>query len=59
MEAKWEQMREHLMGLTMKQLKQIAKDEGICLGYAASRKYLTVDDIVGHRRLLAMRERDA
>lgn len=59
MESEWKRMREQLMGLTMRQLKQIAKDEGICLGYAASRKDTTVADIVGHRRLLAMRERDA
>lgn len=54
MEAKWEQMREHLMGLTMKQLKQLARDEGIALGYAASRKDSTVAEIVGQRRHRAM-----
>lgn len=50
MEAEWEQMRERLMKLTLRQLKQIAKDEGVCLGYAACRKDTTVSEIVGQRR---------
>ena len=54
METNWEQMRERLMGLTMKQLKQIARDEGVCLGYAASRKDTTVAEIVGQRRHRAL-----
>lgn len=54
METEWEQMRERLMGLTLKQLKQIAKDEGVCLGYAGSRKDTTVAEIVGQRRHRAM-----
>ena len=40
--------------LTVKQLRQIAKDEGICLGYAASRKDTTIDQIVGNRRYRAL-----
>lgn len=46
----WEDMRQRLMGLTVKQLKQIAKDEGISLGYAASRKDSMVGEIVTARR---------
>lgn len=54
-EAIWDEMRERLMGLTTKQLRQLAKDEGICLGYAASRKDTTVGEIVGTRRHRALR----
>ena len=46
----WEDMRERLMGLTAKQLKQLAKDEGICLGYDACRKDSMVGNIVSTRR---------
>ena len=49
---KWERMREDLMALTMRQLRAIAKAEGICLGYAASRKDSTVAQIVTWRRHL-------
>lgn len=55
MEAEWEQMRERLMRLTVKRLRQLARDEGVCLGYAASSKDLTVAEIVGMRRRRAMR----
>ena len=51
----WDDMRERLMGLTTKQLRQIARDEGICLGYDASRKDTTVGAIVSARRHRAMR----
>lgn len=51
----WEDMRERLMGLTTKQLRQIARDEGICLGYDASRKDTTVGAIVSARRHRALR----
>ena len=54
-EAIWEDMRERLMGLTTKQLRQIARDEGITLGYAASRKDTTVAEIVSQRRSRALR----
>ena len=50
METNWEQMRERLMGLTMKQLKQIARDEGVCLGYAGATKAGVVNEIVSARR---------
>lgn len=50
----WDDMRERLMRLTMKQLKQIAKDEHIALGYAASRKDSTVAEIVAQRRTRAL-----
>lgn len=46
----WEDMRERLMGLTVKQLKQLAKDEHISLGYDACRKDSRVDNIVLTRR---------
>lgn len=48
--AIWEDMRRRLMKLTTKQLKQLAKDEGICLGYDASRKDSMVGNIVSTRR---------
>ena len=51
----WDEMRERLMGLTTKQLRQIARDEGIALGYAASRKDTTVAEIVSQRRHRALR----
>lgn len=54
-EGVWEDMRERLMGLTTKQLRQIARDEGICLGYDASRKDTTVGAIVSARRHRALR----
>lgn len=46
----WEDMRERLMGLTVKQLKQLAKDEHISLGYDACRKDSLVGNIVSTRR---------
>lgn len=46
----WEDMRERLMGLTVKQLKQLAKDEHISLGYDACRKDSLVGSIVSTRR---------
>lgn len=54
-EAIWDEMRERLMGLTTKQLRQLAKDEDICLGYDASRKDTTVGAIVSARRHRALR----
>ena len=51
----WDEMRERLTGLTLKQLKQVARDEGITLGYAASRKDTTVAEIVSQRRSRALR----
>ena len=46
----WEDMRERLMGLTVKQLKRLAKDEHISLGYDACRKDSLVGNIVSTRR---------
>ena len=46
----WEDMRQRLMKLPLKQLKQIARDEHITLGYAASRKDSCVGEIVSQRR---------
>lgn len=54
-EEVWDEMRERLTGLTLKQLKQVARDEGICLGYDASRKDTTVAAIVSQRRRRALR----
>lgn len=51
---KWQTMREGLALLTMKELKGIAKDEGICLGYDASRKDTTIGAIVTHRRYVEL-----
>ena len=54
-EAAWDEMRERLMGLTTRQLKQLARDEGITLGHAASRKDSTAAEIVSQRRSRALR----
>lgn len=48
--AIWEDMRQRLMKLTTKQLKQLAKDEHISLGYDACRKDSMVGNIVSTRR---------
>jgi transposase len=53
----WENMRQRLMQLTMKQLKQLAKDEQITLGYSSSRKDSLVGEIIAQRRHRAQ-ERD-
>ena len=42
--------RERLEKMTMKQLKAVAKDEGICLGYDGSRKANAINAIVNWRR---------
>lgn len=47
---RWEQMRQELSKLTVKELKAIAKNEGISLGYDASRKDSCVGAIVTARR---------
>lgn len=47
---RWEAMREELMGMTLKELRKLAKRDGICLGYAASRKDSCVAEIVSSRR---------
>ncbi len=38
--------RDELMRMTMRELRQLARDEGICLGYAGARKDTAVDEIV-------------
>ena len=45
-----EEMRQRLMKLTIKQLKQVAKEEQIRLGYAGSMKDTCVSAIVAARR---------
>lgn len=46
----FEEMRQRLMRLTVAQLKQIAKDERISLGYDGCRKDSIVGRIVSERR---------
>ena len=46
----WEQMRDYLMTKTVKELRKICKDEGICPGQDASRKHSLVGCIVSWRR---------
>jgi len=46
----YDAMHDELSKLTMAQLKQIARDEGICLGYDAARKDTCVNAIVSWRR---------
>jgi hypothetical protein len=43
-------MRADLSKRTMKQLREIARADGICLGYDGATKRGTVDAIVGHRK---------
>ena len=47
---RWDAMREELSGMTLKELRVLAKRDGICLGYAASRKDTCVAEIVSQRR---------
>lgn len=47
---RWEAMREELSGMTLAELRALAKRDGICLGYAASRKDSCVAEIVSSRR---------
>ena len=42
--------RERLEKMTMKQLREVAKNEGICLGYCCSRKADTVIEIIEWKR---------
>lgn len=44
--------RERLEKMTMKQLKEIAKTEDICLGYDGSRKTDTINAIVNWKRFI-------
>ena len=45
----YEKMRGELSKLTVKQLRDIARKEGICLGYAGSNKAGTVNEVVSQR----------
>ena len=49
-EDKYAAMRADLGAKTMKQLREIAKREGITLGYDGATKRGTVDAIVGQRK---------
>lgn len=49
-EGKWEEMRAELMGRTLKELKAIAREEHIALGYAGARKDTCAVEIVSQRR---------
>ena len=52
-------MRADLARHTMKQLREIARAEGICLGYDGARKDTAVAAIVGNREYRErMRERE-
>lgn len=46
----YDAMRADLANLTMKQLREIARAEGICLGYDGGRKDTAIAAIVGNRR---------
>ena len=46
----YEKMRAELFKLTVKELREIARDEGICLSYSGATKRGTVDEIVSQRR---------
>lgn len=46
----YEEMRERLMRKTVKELRALARAEGISLGYDASRKETCVEAIVSNRR---------
>ena len=43
---KWSAMHDELSRKTVKELREIARAEGICFGYAASRKDSMVREIV-------------
>lgn len=51
---KFEEMRDELMQLTLKEIKAIAKRDGITLGYDGSRKDSAVSAIVTGRRYQEM-----
>ena len=46
--AEEEAMRRALMRLTLRELRRLARDEGVCLGYE-TRKADVVGEIVAHR----------
>lgn len=46
----WEARRAELSRMTVRELRQLARAEGVCLGYAASRRASAVDEIVAWER---------
>ncbi len=46
--AEEEAMRRALMRLTLRELRRVAREEGVCLGYV-TRKADVVGEIVAHR----------
>lgn len=50
----YDKLHEELARKTSKELRQIARDEGICLGYDASRKSSMVNAIVSGIRYKEM-----
>lgn len=54
----YEKMHEELSRMTVKQLRAIARDEGICLGYSGATKAGCVGEIVSQRRYREMMERE-
>lgn len=49
-------MREQLQTLTVRELKDVARAEGICLGYAGATKEGTIGEIISARRYRDMGE---
>lgn len=54
----YDAMRDELSAMTMAQIKEVAKSEGITLGYAAARKSTAVEEIIMWRRSRDMRKKD-
>ena len=48
--ADYDQMRADLARKTMKQLRDVARAEGICLGYDGARKDTAIAAIVSNRK---------
>ena len=46
----WDAMARELSRLTVRELRKVARDEGICLGYDGSRKAMALQAIVAWRR---------
>lgn len=46
----WEARREELSRMTMRELRALAREEGVCLGYAGSCKDTALDEIVSSER---------
>ena len=55
-EKRWDELRDSLMRKTVKELRRFAKEERICLGYAASGKASMVDEIASQLRYREMEE---